>query len=52
MIVTGGDIEAGTSMSEDDLFGLERQAFLKLARTDQTKSRINHMLSYGKPLRN
>ena len=52
MIVTGGDIEAGTSMSEDDLFGLERRAFLKLARTDQTKSRINHMLSYGKPLRN
>ena len=52
MIVTGGDIEAGTSMSEDDLFGLERRAFLKLAKTDQTKNRINHMLSYGKPLRN
>ena len=52
MIVTGGDIDAGISMSESDLFGLERQAFLKLARTDQTKSRINHMLSYGKPLRN
>ena len=52
MIVTGGDINAGISMSEDDLFGLERRAFLKLAKTDQTKNRINHMLSYGKPLRN
>jgi 3-hydroxyacyl-CoA dehydrogenase len=39
-------------MNEDDLFALERKAFLTLAKTEQTKSRIQHMLSYGKPLRN
>jgi 3-hydroxyacyl-CoA dehydrogenase len=51
-IVTGGDVDAGTVMNEDDLFALERKAFLTLAKTEQTKSRIQHMLSYGKPLRN
>ena len=51
-IVTGGDVDAGTVMNEDDLFDLERKAFLALAKTEQTKSRIQHMLSYGKPLRN
>jgi hypothetical protein len=39
-------------MNEDDLFDLERKAFLALAKTEQTKGRIQHMLSYGKPLRN
>ena len=51
-IVTGGDIDAGTIMHENDLFELERKAFLELAKTEQTKKRINYMLRYGKPLRN
>ena len=51
-IVTGGDVDTGTVMNEDDLFALERKAFLTLARTEQTRKRIQHMLSYGKPLRN
>ncbi|MEC8956488.1 MAG: acetoacetyl-CoA reductase, partial [Pseudomonadota bacterium] len=51
-IVTGGDVKAGTTMNENDLFTLERKAFLELAKTEQTKKRINHMLRYGKPLRN
>ena len=52
MIVTGGDIDEGTIMNEDDIFGLERKAFLSLAKTKETKQRIKHMLTYGKPLRN
>lgn len=51
-IVTGGDIDAGTRLSENDLCALEREAFLMLARTAQTRARIEHMLAYGTPLRN
>jgi len=52
MIVTGGDVDAGTEMSEQDLFDLERKAFTTLAQTPQTKARIEHMLAFGSPLRN
>ncbi|MDH4109353.1 MAG: 3-hydroxyacyl-CoA dehydrogenase NAD-binding domain-containing protein [Gammaproteobacteria bacterium] len=52
MIVTGGDVDAGTRMSEDEIFALERKAFLALAATDATRARIRHMLEFGKPLRN
>jgi 3-hydroxyacyl-CoA dehydrogenase len=52
MIVTGGDVDAGTKMSEQDLFDLERKAFITLAQTPQTRARIEHMLSFGSPLRN
>jgi 3-hydroxyacyl-CoA dehydrogenase len=51
MIVTGGDVGAGTLIGEQDLMALERQAFLALAATPQTRARIAHMLEYGKPLR-
>jgi len=52
MIATGGDVDAGTALSEDELFALERKAFLTLAGTDATRARIRHMLEFGKPLRN
>ena len=52
MIVTGGDVDAGTELSENDLLALERKAFATLARTSQTRERIQHMLEYGSPLRN
>ncbi|MDH5583214.1 MAG: 3-hydroxyacyl-CoA dehydrogenase NAD-binding domain-containing protein [Gammaproteobacteria bacterium] len=52
MIVTGGDVDAGTVMTEDEICGLERKAFLTLAKTEETKARIEHMLSFGSPLRN
>ncbi len=52
MIVTGGDVEAETEMSEQDIMALERRAFLHLARTPETQARIRHMLDCGKPLRN
>jgi len=52
MIVTGGDVDAGTELSEYDLLALERKAFLTLGRTDQTRDRIQHMLEHGSALRN
>jgi 3-hydroxyacyl-CoA dehydrogenase len=52
MIVTGGDVDAGTLMSEDEIYALERKAFLRLAQTDQTRARIQFMLDYGGALRN
>ena len=52
MIVTGGDIDAGTRLSENDICDLERKAFLALAKTNETRARIEHMLERGSPLRN
>jgi len=52
MIVPGGDVDAGTMMSEEDICALERRAFLTLASTPETRARIEHMLSQGSPLRN
>jgi 3-hydroxyacyl-CoA dehydrogenase len=52
MIVTGGEVDAGTVFSEDDICSLERKAFLTLAKTEETRARIEHMLSFGTPLRN
>lgn len=52
MIVTGGDVDAGTIMNEEDICALERRAFLALAKTPETSARIEHMLNHGSPLRN
>ncbi len=52
MIVTGGDIDPGSLMTEADIMAQERKAFITLAKTAQTKARINHMLEFGSPLRN
>jgi 3-hydroxyacyl-CoA dehydrogenase len=52
MIVTGGDVDQGTLLSESELYGLEREAFITLARTQQTRDRVSYMLAHGAPLRN
>lgn len=51
-IVTGGDVAAGTMMSEQDLYDAERKAFLKLVSTDATRERINSMLDTGTTVQN
>jgi 3-hydroxyacyl-CoA dehydrogenase len=51
-IVTGGEVPAGTLMSEQDLYDAERRAFLKLVATDATRERINSMLDTGKTVQN
>jgi 3-hydroxyacyl-CoA dehydrogenase len=51
-ILTGGDLNHATRVSEQYLLDLEREAFLSLIGTRKTQDRIGHMLKTGKPLRN
>ncbi|MBG9389834.1 3-hydroxyacyl-CoA dehydrogenase/enoyl-CoA hydratase family protein [Caenimonas aquaedulcis] len=51
-VVTGGDVDAGTMVTEEYLMTLERQAFCALLTHPKTQERIMGMLSTGKPLRN
>jgi len=51
-IITGGDVPAGTPISEDYLLELEREGFLGLCGNKKTAERVQHMLKTGKPLRN
>jgi len=51
-IFTGGKIKPNTMMSEQDLFDLERESFLRLAKSSATQARIVSMLDQGSPIRN
>ncbi len=51
-IVSGGDIEPGTLWSEQDFLDAERQSFLRLVRTQETRDRICSMLDSGKAVQN
>jgi 3-hydroxyacyl-CoA dehydrogenase len=51
-VITGGDVPAGTLITEEYLLDLEREAFLKLCGQKKTLERIQYMLKKGKALRN
>ena len=51
-VVTGGDVDTGTLVSEEYLMTLERRAFCSLLEHPKTQERIMGMLSTGKPVRN
>ena len=51
-VLSGGDTTIDKTLSEDDLFKLELDAFMKLMETQKTKDRIKHTLKTGKPLVN
>jgi 3-hydroxyacyl-CoA dehydrogenase len=51
-VVCGGDVDAGTLVSEEYLLALERKAFCHLIEHPKTHERILGMLSTGKPVRN
>jgi 3-hydroxyacyl-CoA dehydrogenase len=51
-VVCGGDLDAGTLVSEEYLMKLERDAFCGLLTHPKTQERIMGMLSTGKPVRN
>lgn len=51
-VVCGGDVEAGSLVSEDWLLALERKAFIDLLGNGKTQERIMGMLQTGKPVRN
>ena len=51
-VLSGGDTTIDKTLSEDDLFKLELDAFMRLIETQKTQDRIKHTLSTGKPLVN
>jgi len=51
-VLSGGDTTVDKTLSEDDLFKLELDAFMRLIETKETQNRIKHTLATGKPLIN
>ncbi len=51
-VVCGGDVDAGSLVSEEYLMALERKHFCGLLDHEKTQERIMGMLQTGKPVRN
>jgi 3-hydroxyacyl-CoA dehydrogenase len=51
-VLSGGDTTIDKILSEDHLYKLELDAFMKLIETKETQDRIKHTLATGKPLIN
>jgi 3-hydroxyacyl-CoA dehydrogenase len=51
-VLTGGDVDYGTQVTEEYLHALERKHFCTLLDNPKTQERIMGMLSTGKPVRN
>ena len=51
-VVCGGDVDAGSLVTEEYLMALERQAFCSLLTHAKTQERIMGMMATGKPVRN
>ncbi len=51
-VVSGGDIEPGSLVSEQWLLDLERRGFMELLNHPKTQERIMGMMQTGKPVRN
>ena len=51
-VMCGGDVDAGSLVSEEYLMALERQHFCGLLDHPKTQERVMGMLSTGKPVRN
>ena len=51
-VVTGGDVDAGSLVSEEYLMAIERKHFCGLLDHPKTQERIMGMLQTGKPVRN
>ena len=51
-VVCGGDVDAGSLVTEEYIMALERKAFCALIVHPKTQERIMGMMSTGKPVRN
>ena len=51
-VLSGGETTIDKILSEDDLYKLELDSFMRLIETKETQQRIKHTLSTGKPLVN
>jgi len=51
-VLSGGETTIDKTLSEDDLYKLELESFMRLIQTKKTQERIKHTLTTGKPLVN
>jgi len=51
-VISGGDIRDNSTVEEDLILKLERNAFVDFWKEEKTIARVEHMLKTGKPLRN
>jgi len=51
-VLSGGETTIGKTISEDELFKLELDSFMRLIKNKKTQDRIKHTLATGKPLVN
>ena len=51
-VLSGGETTIDKNLSEDDLFKLELDSFMRLIKNKKTQDRIKHTLVTGKPLIN
>jgi len=51
-VLSGGDTDLNKEVSEDQMYKLELDSFMKLIETEKTQKRIMHTLKTGKPLVN
>lgn len=51
-VLCGGNLTAPTFVDEQYILDLEREAAMRLIHNEESKDRIVHMLTQGKPLRN
>jgi len=49
-VLSGGDAKQGEAISEDYMLKLEREAFVDLWKTENTRKMAEHMATKGKPL--
>tara|TARA_Y100001970_G_scaffold292268_1_gene432850 strand:+ start:2327 stop:4549 length:2223 start_codon:yes stop_codon:yes gene_type:complete len=51
-VLSGGDTSLDKTLTEDDIYKLELESFMKLIETKNTQDRIKYTLDTGKPLVN
>ena len=51
-VLSGGDTNLDKEVTEDQMYQLELDSFMKLLQTEKTQKRITHTLKTGKPLVN
>jgi 3-hydroxyacyl-CoA dehydrogenase len=51
-VMCGGEVEAGSMVTEEYIMTLERKGFCSLLTHPKTQERIMGMLQTGKPVRN
>jgi len=51
-VLSGGNTNIDKELFEDDMYALEREAFIQLIQMEKTQARIKHTLSTGIPLVN